>query len=81
MIRIVGRYADFMSFNCPNCQTFIYNRARRVCRTCGEVLPAEFLLSEAEIRYFEQQSERERKADLEALSNLGIPQTPDVPND
>ena len=59
-----------MSFKCPNCQTVLYNRADRHCSICGVMLPAELLLSEAEIRHFEEKREREKKAMLEADKNI-----------
>jgi hypothetical protein len=59
-----------MSFKCPNCKVKIYSRALRRCRACGFELPAELLLSEAQIRYHEEKMEREKKAMLEADKNI-----------
>ena len=59
-----------MSFKCPNCQTTLHSRVHRLCRACGVVLPAELLMPEAQIRYFEEKMEREKKAMLEANKNI-----------
>ena len=59
-----------MSFKCPSCQTEIYNRASRACLTCGAALPAELLLTEAQIRRYEELAEQERKARVEAASGV-----------
>lgn len=59
-----------MSVKCPSCQTTIYSRVHRLCRTCGAALPAELLLPEAEIRRFEEKMEQEKKSTLEADKNI-----------
>ena len=62
----MGNVSEPMSFTCPNCQTVLFNRARRDCGTCGAILPAELLLPESQIRYREEQLARERKSKAEA---------------
>jgi hypothetical protein len=42
----------------------------RLCHACGFALPAELLLSEQQIRHFEEKMEREKKAKLEADKNI-----------
>jgi transcription initiation factor TFIIIB Brf1 subunit/transcription initiation factor TFIIB len=59
-----------MSFKCPNCETKLYSKVHRLCHACGFALPAELLLSEIQIRRFEERMEREKKAKLEADKNL-----------
>jgi hypothetical protein len=51
-----------------------------VCRACGVAIPSELLLPEEQIRHFEEQSERERKADREADSNVNT-EMPNIPSD
>jgi len=71
-----------MGFKCPNCQTVLYNRALRLCSTCGATLPPEFLLPEPQLKHFEEQAERELKADRAAESNVRTTlEVPDVPTD
>jgi transcription initiation factor TFIIIB Brf1 subunit/transcription initiation factor TFIIB len=68
-----------MSFKCPNCQTEIYSRASRACLTCGAVLPAELLLSDAQIRHYEELADQERKARVDAAANVDHTQ-PKIPD-
>jgi transcription initiation factor TFIIIB Brf1 subunit/transcription initiation factor TFIIB len=64
-----------VKYECPNCETEIYNRAQRLCRACGFKLPAELLLSEIEIRHFEEREAAERKANCAVEAA-----TPDIPS-
>jgi transcription initiation factor TFIIIB Brf1 subunit/transcription initiation factor TFIIB len=59
-------------------ETMIYSRAHRVCQACGATLPSELLLTEAQLRYHEEKSERKRKAEREADLNVDT-RMPDVP--
>lgn len=66
-----------MKYKCPSCETEIFNRAQRLCRVCGFTLPAELLLSEAEIRGSEKRAEQERKANCAV--DVGLPDVPSIP--
>lgn len=50
-----------------------------LCRACGVALPAELLLPEDQIRYFEEKAKRERTADREADSNVQKPDSSPIP--
>ena len=70
-----------MSFKCPNCEATLHSRVHRLCLACGVALPAELLLPENQIRYFEEKSRREREAEREADSNVNVqvPESPPIP--
>jgi predicted RNA-binding Zn-ribbon protein involved in translation (DUF1610 family) len=68
-----------VNMKCPNCETEIYNRAQKHCRTCGHELPAALLLSEAEIRRFEQTQEAHRRANCAV--DVASPNIPPLPLD
>jgi ribosomal protein L37E len=72
----LGIIAPPVKFKCPNCETEIYNRAQKTCRACGFELPAELLLSDAQIRHFEESVERDRKTNCAADVAM-----PDIPPD
>ena len=74
---LFGTLASLVELKCPNCETPIYNRAQRHCRACGFELPAEFLLPDAQIRSFEESTERERKA--RCAPDVAMPDIPPVP--
>lgn len=62
---------------CPSCKTEIYNRAERHCRVCGFNLPAEFLLSEAEIRSHEAKIDQIRRKNFaKEVPDPGMPVIP-----
>lgn len=50
--------------NCPRCQRLLYSRQHQHCGFCGQKLPAELLLSEAELAALkaEQLAIAERRA-------------------
>ena len=61
-----------MKYKCPNCETELYNRAQRLCRACGHALPADVLLSEVELRRFEESEAEQRKANRTVEVNLPV---------
>jgi transcription initiation factor TFIIIB Brf1 subunit/transcription initiation factor TFIIB len=50
-----------MGFKCPQCQCVIYSRKHKVCGNCGATLPAELLLTKAQVEALEKERARERK--------------------
>jgi transcription initiation factor TFIIIB Brf1 subunit/transcription initiation factor TFIIB len=65
-----------MEFKCPTCQSIIYSRKQKVCGQCGAALPPELRLTDAQIRFFE---EEQKKADKRARES-GIQVDPSGPS-
>jgi predicted RNA-binding Zn-ribbon protein involved in translation (DUF1610 family) len=64
---------NVVNLKCPNCETTIYSRVHRLCRACGFALPAELLLTDAEIHHFEEKMREEKNAQLEVDQDVASP--------
>ncbi|MBE7467160.1 MAG: hypothetical protein HS116_27115 [Planctomycetes bacterium] len=70
-----------MAFHCPQCKVMLATRRLKHCSTCGAALPAEWLLSEAELEALRQEDrklekrrkarQKQRERDAEARRHAG----------
>ena len=63
--------ASSVDYRCPACHSLIYSRRHKKCVECGVSLPRELLLTDEQIRAFDEQTKQAKKRIAEFDSTDG----------